>query len=93
VAAGLTELFSTGIVTARPTPGFALSVLVGVTAWVVLATVTRRPVSTTHALVGSLVGAGLVLGLATIPWASLTSQVVVPLVLSILVAYVSAGAL
>jgi PiT family inorganic phosphate transporter len=58
-----------------------------------VATVTRRPVSTTHALVGSLVGAGLVLGPATIAWASLTSQVVVPLVVSILVAYVSSGAL
>ena len=93
VAAGLTRLFSTGIVTARPTPAFALSVLVGATAWVVLATVTRLPVSTTHALVGGLVGAGLVLGPATIAWASLTSQVVVPLALSIMVAYAASGAL
>ncbi|MGH9214676.1 MAG: inorganic phosphate transporter [Acidimicrobiales bacterium] len=50
LAAGLTKLFWTGIVTARPTPAFAVSVLVGATAWVVLATVTRLPVSTTHAL-------------------------------------------
>jgi PiT family inorganic phosphate transporter len=93
VAAGLTKLFSTGIVTARPTPAFALSVLVGATAWVALATVTRLPVSTTHALIGGLVGAGLVLGPATIAWASLATQVVVPLVLSVVVAYAASGAL
>ena len=93
LAAGLTKLFSTGIVTAQPTPAFALSVLVGATGWVVLATVTRLPVSTTHALVGSLVGAGLVLGPATIAWASLATQVAVPLVLSIVVAYTASGVL
>jgi PiT family inorganic phosphate transporter len=92
-AAGLTKLFSTGIVTARPTPAFALSVLVGATGWVVLATVTRLPVSTTHALVGSFVGAGLVLGPATIAWASLATRVAVPLVLSIAVAYAASGVL
>jgi PiT family inorganic phosphate transporter len=93
VAAELTKLFSTGIVTARPTPAFALSVLVGATAWVALATVTRLPVSTTQALVGSLVGAGLVLGPATIAWASLATRVVVPLVLSVVIAYAASGAL
>ncbi|MGH9192806.1 MAG: inorganic phosphate transporter [Acidimicrobiales bacterium] len=93
LAAGLTKLFATGIVTADPTPAFALSVLVGATAWVALATVTRLPVSTTHALIGSLVGAGLVLGPATIAWASLTTRVVVPLALSIVVAYTASGAL
>lgn len=93
LAAGLTKLFSTGIVTAQPTPAFALSVLVGATAWVALATVTRLPVSTTHALIGSLVGAGLVLGPATIAWASLATRVVVPLALSIVLAYAASGAL
>jgi hypothetical protein len=93
VAAGLTKLFSTGIVTARPTPAFALSVLVDATAWVALATITRLPVSTTHALIGSLVGAGLVLGPATIAWASLATHVVVPLVLSVVAAYAASGAL
>src|SRR5713101_7273992 len=57
----LTKLFSKGIVTAKPTPAFTLAVLVGASAWLALATATRLPVSTTHAIVGSLVGAGLLL--------------------------------
>lgn len=93
VAAGLTKLFSTGIVTAHPTPAFALSVLVGATGWVALATVTHLPVSTTHALVGSLVGAGLVLGPATIAWASLATKVAVPLGLSVVMAYTASAVL
>jgi inorganic phosphate transporter, PiT family len=91
LAAGLTKLFSNGIVTAHQTPAFAISVLVGATGWVVLATVARLPVSTTHALVGSLVGAGLVLGPATIAWGSLATGVAVPLGLSVVMAYAASG--
>lgn len=87
LAGKLTKLFSSGIVTARPSSAFALAVLVGATAWVMFATVTRLPVSTTHALVGALVGAGLVLGSRNIAWSALTPKVVEPLLLSIAVAY------
>ncbi len=71
IAERLSALFSRGIVTAPPTPPFAVAVLVGATAWVGFATATRLPVSTTQAIVGALrefglawtvtpVGAGLV---------------------------------
>lgn len=86
-AAKLTKLFSKGIVTAAPTPAFALAVLCGAAAWVVLATVARLPVSTTHAIVGALVGAGLVLAPGAVAWAALTPRVVLPLLVAIGLSY------
>jgi PiT family inorganic phosphate transporter len=83
----LTKLFSKGIVTADPTPAFTLAVLTGATFWVGLATVTRLPVSTTHAIVGSLVGAGLLLGPGAVAWHNLPARVVQPLLVGIGVAY------
>lgn len=85
----LTMLFSSGIVTARPTPAFALAVLAGSAAWVALATVTRLPVSTTHAIVGALVGAGLGLAPGAIAWGNLSGRVAQPLLLSVGVAYLA----
>lgn len=76
-----------GIVTAKPSPAFALAVLVGASAWVTFATVARLPVSTTHALVGALIGAGLVLGPSNVAWGALTPKVIEPLLLSIALAY------
>jgi inorganic phosphate transporter, PiT family len=87
LAARLTKLFSKGIIAAHPTPAFALSVLIGTTAWVLLATATRLPVSTTHALVGAMVGAGVLLGPKAVSWAALTPKVLEPLLLSIVIAY------
>lgn len=83
----LTKLFSQGIVTTEPTSAFALAVLAGATAWVGLATIARLPVSTTPAIVGSLVGAGLGLAPGAVAWGSLPGRVVQPLLLSIGVAY------
>lgn len=83
----LTKLFTTGVVTARPTAAFALAVLAGATAWVGLATATRLPVSTTHALVGALVGAGVLMGSGAVNWEALPGRVVGPLLLSVGVAY------
>jgi inorganic phosphate transporter, PiT family len=53
----LSALFSRGIIATPPTPAFALAVLVGAAGWVALATAMRVPVSTTHAIVGALIGA------------------------------------
>ena len=83
----LTKLFSKGIVTAGPTPEFTLAVLVGTVAWVTFATVTRLPVSTTQALVGALVGAGVLLSAHAVSWRALPEKVLVPAVLAIGVAY------
>ncbi|HYU40330.1 MAG TPA: inorganic phosphate transporter [Acidimicrobiia bacterium] len=83
----LTKLFSKGIVTAAPTPAFTLAVLVGTVAWVAFATVTRLPVSTTQALVGALVGAGILLGADAVNWRALPKKVLLPALLAIGVAY------
>ncbi|MGB8961306.1 MAG: inorganic phosphate transporter [Pseudonocardiaceae bacterium] len=88
LAGKLTALFSKGIVSATPTPAFALAVLVGAGAWVALATATKLPVSTTHALIGALIGAGLLLSASSVQFAALGTKVVLPLLASIAVAYV-----
>ena len=82
----MSKLFSSGILSAEPTAGLALAVLTGTTCWVLLATATSLPVSTTHALVGSLVGAGLVIAPASVRWYSVAQRVATPLLLSIAVA-------
>ncbi|HET9893351.1 MAG TPA: inorganic phosphate transporter [Streptosporangiaceae bacterium] len=81
------KLFSSGIIGGQPVASFALAVLVGTMTWVALASVFRLPVSTTHALVGSLIGAGLLFAPDAIHWASLLTKVVTPLLVSIVVAY------
>lgn len=88
VAKGLTTLFSKGIVTAPATDRFAFAVLVGTAGWVALATLTRLPVSTTHALVGSLIGSGLLLTGATVHFRVLVTKVALPLLASAVIAYV-----
>ncbi|MFI2312553.1 hypothetical protein AMK17_19515 [Streptomyces sp. CB00072] len=86
-AGKMTALFSKGVVSADPTPAFAASVLIGTVAWVVLATAFKLPVSTTHALVGSLLGAGALFASSAVQWNSLLTKVVQPLLVSILVAF------
>lgn len=81
------KLFSSGIIGSHPVASFALAVLVGTMAWVTLASVFRLPVSTTHALVGSLLGAGLLFAPDAIHWGGLLTKVVTPLLLSIVAAY------
>ncbi|GIH72221.1 inorganic phosphate transporter PiT [Sphaerimonospora thailandensis] len=87
LASKMTDLFSKGIVSANPTPVFAAAVLIGTVVWVILATAFALPVSTTHALVGALLGAGVLFARDSVQWDGLLGKVVVPLLLSILVAY------
>jgi PiT family inorganic phosphate transporter len=84
---GMGKLFSSGIVAATPTTAFALAVLVGTVSWVALASVARLPVSTTHAIVGSLVGAGLLLSADAVRWDGVLQKTLMPLLISIAVAY------
>lgn len=89
----LAKLFSKGIVTTTPTPAFALAVLAGAAAWVAFATATKLPVSTTHAIVGSLVGAGVLLTAGSVNVEALLTRVVGPLLLSVVAAYLISMAL
>ncbi|MGH7747217.1 MAG: inorganic phosphate transporter, partial [Candidatus Dormibacteria bacterium] len=87
VASGISTLFSKGIVSVSPQPAFTLAVLSGAAAWVGLATLARLPVSTTHALTGALIGAGLLLAPGSVLWGSIALKVAIPLLLSAAVSY------
>ena len=68
--------------TAAP-PALAGAVLFGAIAWVLVASRTGLPVSTTHALTGALVGAGLVaIGSDGLTWSAITQKIALPLLLS-----------
>lgn len=85
LAGGLVKSFSTGLFTSGSeldAPFFA-AVLLGAVGWIALATVTGLPVSTTHAITGGLVGAGLVsLASDQLRWAELGAKFALPLALS-----------
>ena len=87
LAEKMTKLFSSGIVSATPTAPFAAAVLIGTAGWVALATVFKLPVSTTHALIGSLLGAGTVFASSAVQWNAILVKLVGPLLLSVVVAY------
>ncbi|WP_181764472.1 inorganic phosphate transporter [Streptomyces albidus (ex Kaewkla and Franco 2022)] len=87
LAEKMTKLFSKGIVTAEPTEAFAVAVLAGTVSWVALATVLRLPVSTTHALIGALLGAGMLFASSSIAWSAIPTKLLIPLLVSVGVAY------
>lgn len=68
-------------------PAFLAAVALGTAATVLLATRLGAPVSTTHALTGALVGAGLLaVGAAQVQWATVLTSIALPLLLSPLLA-------
>lgn len=87
------KLFTAGIVSAKPTSAFTLAVLCGAAGWVAIATVARLPVSTTHAIIGSLLGAGMIFAPGSVAWAALIPKLATPLLLSIGVSYAFSGIL
>lgn len=70
------------------TPAFAFSVASGAAATVILATRLGFPISTTHALVGGLIGAGLAQSVDGVHLGNLGSKFVLPLLTS---PFISAG--
>jgi PiT family inorganic phosphate transporter len=67
---------------------FALSVLAGSVGWVLLATRFKMPVSTTHAIVGSVILAGVNgFGFNGVLWGRVLGKVALPLLLSPVAAY------
>lgn len=97
VARGLLARFSgSGLVTAAVAadPAFLAAAGLGAAAAVLLATRLGQPVSTTHALVGGLLGSGLVLaGPSGVSLSALSRMFVLPLLLSPLLALVLAASL
>ncbi|WP_447979955.1 anion permease [Candidatus Nitrospira bockiana] len=85
VAGAMVTTFSRGLL--RPgvivPSALILGVLIGAIAWVLIASRTGLPVSTTHALTGALVGAGLIaFGAHGLVWPTMVTKIVLPLLLS-----------
>lgn len=69
-------------------PTLAPAILSGTFLWVLFASMTGLPVSTTHALTGSLVGAGLLaFGSEGLIWATVSKKIALPLLLSPFLAF------
>ncbi|MBI5853975.1 MAG: inorganic phosphate transporter [Nitrospirae bacterium] len=89
VASAMVKTFSQGLIEAGTVlpSAVGLSVLVGTIAWVLIASWTGLPISTTHALIGGIVGAGCIaLGSQALIWPSLFKKIALPLLLSPLLA-------
>lgn len=85
LATAMVTTFGKGLLTAGTVQTFdaGVATLVGAAAWVLIATRTGLPVSTTHAIVGSLVGVALAAyGVDGVQWSALGGKVVLPLLLS-----------
>lgn len=83
--AALVKTFSTGLLTSESavTLSLATAAIVGTTGWVFFATRVGLPVSTTHALTGSIVcAAAIAVGVSEVKWSVLTQKVALPLLLS-----------
>ncbi len=81
-AQGLVATFSGSGFLAKATsgPAFLSAVAAGAMAWVLLASRTGLPVSTTHAITGALAGAGIVAhGASSLHWAYLAKRIALPL--------------
>lgn len=91
VAGAMLATFGKGLLAADVRPSFAAAIaaLAGAGAWVFLATRARLPVSTTHALVGSVVGVGIAAyGAGGVAWSAFGAKVAAPLIASPLIAFV-----
>ncbi len=89
VAVAMVKTFSQGLITSGAVlpASVGLSVLAGAIVWVLIASWTGLPVSTTHALTGAIVGAGLIaLGREALIWPSIIKKIGFPLLLSPLLA-------
>jgi inorganic phosphate transporter, PiT family len=85
VASAMIKTFSHGLVQPGTVigPTVSLAVLIGAMAWILFASRTGFPVSTTHALTGAIVGTGLVAfsGEGLI-WGAIGKKIALPLILS-----------
>jgi PiT family inorganic phosphate transporter len=89
-AGAMVTTFGKGLLAADATPSLpaAVAALAGAGGWVLVATRTGLPVSTTHAIVGSLAGVGAFAhGPASVQWTAIGAKVVAPLLLGPIVAF------
>lgn len=89
IATAMVKTFSQGLLApgVSASPNLVVAVLVGAMLWVLVASRTGLPVSTTHALTGAIVGAGLIaFGREGLLWEGLGKKIVLPLILSPLLA-------
>ena len=96
LAGSMVQTFGNGLFVSGTTPTFAaaIAIISGASVWVLLATRTGLPVSTTHAIVGSLAGVALVAyGPHAVSWGTLVQKIALPLVASPLVALATVSAL
>jgi len=85
VASAMVNTFSHGLVQAGTIiePAATLAVLTGAMAWVLFASRTGLPVSTTHALTGAIVGTGLVAFAGEgLIWSAIGKKIALPLLFS-----------
>jgi len=85
LATAMVTTFGNGLLAhgTAQTVGAGIATLVGASAWVLIATRTSLPVSTTHAIVGSLVGvAAVAYGVDGVRWSALAGKVALPLLLT-----------
>jgi len=85
LSGAMLSTFGSGLMAEGFTPTFAaaLGTLLCATTWVLLATWTRLPVSTTHAIVGSLIGVTVLSqGGDAMRWSVLVDKIALPLLLS-----------
>lgn len=81
----LLKLFTEGLIQSNftVTSMLALAMVTGATLWVALATRFSLPVSTTHAIIGSVIFVGCIaFGFSSVMWSNLGNKVVLPLLLS-----------
>ncbi|MBH0207034.1 MAG: inorganic phosphate transporter [Nitrospira sp.] len=85
VATAMVKTFSSGFIQANVAipSTLAPAILTGAFLWILLASKTGLPVSTTHALTGSLVGSGLLaFGSEGLIWETVLKKITLPLLLS-----------
>ena len=87
IAGRMLKLFSTGLISVKPTSAVTVAVLIGVSSCVAIATLCKLPVSTTHGIIGAMVGTGLVFSPANVNIAALGALFALPMLLSIGVSY------
>jgi PiT family inorganic phosphate transporter len=91
VASGMIKTFGHGLVQTGTIiePAVTLGVLTGAMVWVLFASLTGLPVSTTHALTGAIVGTGFVAFAGDgLIWSTIGKKIALPLLLSPFLAFV-----